>query len=417
MKEVSKYIIQFIKQHFINKKKSPPLSDSSKQFVIQLYNHIITADSHWRTVQSEIISNSYTYDFTKESFPKGTQYNYMHAGIKNLIETSNKVGKKYSFVLNGQTIDIHLIYPFSKKDPVNKLSFKKQNTYFNNIAHRIYLWLYVANDIKQNKCSESLSVYIYLTELFKLLPDKHAMIDEIHANTAFTTSCSSKNEIHVFREEEWFKVFIHETFHCSGMDFSHSRELTEIANHKIREIFPVNIDIALFETYCELFANNMNILFYIYLNHTFEKNKDIKIIQEYEKYLYLEQMFSCFQCVKVLRHYHLTFEDLYSLKDASNKKRSIYKENTNVLSYYVLKTIYLWNMEYVYQWVLQSNHKSLKFLENEENLHSFIQIIADHYKNESFLYNIQLIEQWFSFKKNNNAHKIENVTLRMTAIE
>ena len=40
MKEVSKYIIQFIKQHFINKKKSPPLSDSSKQFVIQLYNHI-----------------------------------------------------------------------------------------------------------------------------------------------------------------------------------------------------------------------------------------------------------------------------------------------------------------------------------------------------------------------------------------
>lgn len=413
MKEVSKYIIQFINRNFVNKETPAVLSDSSKQFVSQLYNHIVNAGSQWRTVQSEILGNSYTYDFTKEPFPKGNDYNYMHVDIRNLIETSDKIGKKYSFTINGQTIQVHLIYPFSKKDPVNKLSLKKQNTYFDNIAHRIYVWLCVANRIKQNKCSDVLNIYIYLTNLFKLLPDKHAMIDQIHANTAFTTSCSSKNEIHVFREEEWFKVFIHETFHCSGIDFSHSRELSNIANDKIREIFPVNIDIGLFETYCELFANNMNILFYIY----FKDTSIDKVIQEYEKYLYLEQLFSCFQFVKVLHHSHLTFENLYSLKTLPTQQRSIYKENTNVLSYYILKTIYLWNMEYVYQWVLHSNNKSLKFLETKENLYSFIRVISDHYKDDSFLYNIRQMEEWFSFKKNKSSHKIENVTLRMTALE
>ena len=413
MKEVSKYIIQFIKQHFINKKTPTVLSDTSKELISRLYNDIHTAGSHWKTVESDILENSYTYDFPKDPLPKGQQYRYMHKNIRKLIETSDKIGKRYSFEINGQMIHVHLIYPFSEKDPVNKLSLKKQNTYFDNMIHRIYLWLYVSNQMKQNKCSQVLNIYFYLTHLFKLLPDKDAMIDQIHANTAFTTSCSSENEIHVFREEEWFKVFIHETFHSSGIDFSHSGELTEIANHKISEIFPVNIDIGLFETYCELFANNMNILFYIY----FKETPLHKVIQEYEKYLYLEQLFSCFQCVKVLHHYDLTFEDLYSLKSLPTQKRTIYKEKTNVLSYYVFKSIYMWNMEFVYQWVLQSNNKSLKFLETKENLHSFIGIISDHYKDDSFLYNIRQMESWFSSTKNKSAHKIENVTLRMTALE
>jgi len=81
MKEVSKYIIQFIKQHFINKKTPTVLSDTSKQLISRLYNQIHTAVSHWKIVESDILENSYTYDFPKDPFLKGEQYHYMHKNI------------------------------------------------------------------------------------------------------------------------------------------------------------------------------------------------------------------------------------------------------------------------------------------------------------------------------------------------
>ena len=61
---------------------------------------------------------------------------------------------------------------------------------------------------------------MYLTPHKKKLPKQYNLIDREHANTAFTTSCQTETEICIFREEEWFKTFIHETFHNMGMDFT-----------------------------------------------------------------------------------------------------------------------------------------------------------------------------------------------------
>lgn len=409
MKEISKYIIQFITHSFSNGYKPPSLSDTSKQFIAQLYNNIQNAESQWRTVDTP-----YTYDFTKDPLPKGNMYSYMRPEIKELIETSMKIGKKYTFSINSQTIQLHIVFPFSQKDPAYQISSQKQTRYFHDIAHRVYLWLYLANDIKKNKCSHELHIYIYLTNLFKIMPSNDLdTIDQIHANTAYTTSCSSKNEIYIFREEEWFKVLIHETFHSSGMDFSHSDKLTQLANTQIRTIFPIPVDnLALYETYCELFANNINILFYLYNKQT----PETRVIKEYEKYLYYEQLFACFQCVKVLRHSHLIFENLYQMDPVSIRKRNLYKEKVNAFSYYILKSIYIWNMESVYQWVLQSNHKSLKFIQTPANINRFIHIIAENYQTNSFNSKIKEVENWY-LSNPTDINKIEHVTLRMSVTE
>jgi L-rhamnose isomerase len=64
-------------------------------------------------------------------------------------------------------------------------------------------------------------IYIYHTSLLKILPNTNVdILNENNVNTAFTRTCPSNSEIVVFRKEEWFKVFIHETFHSFGIDFA-----------------------------------------------------------------------------------------------------------------------------------------------------------------------------------------------------
>ena len=41
-----------------------------------------------------------------------------------------------------------------------------------------------------------------------------------HVNSGYTYTCKENNEIVIYREEEWLKVLIHESFHAYGLDFS-----------------------------------------------------------------------------------------------------------------------------------------------------------------------------------------------------
>jgi len=141
-------------------------------------------------------------------------------------------------------------------------------------VERMFIWLSIAYAYSPVNCAKNLNVYLYLTDLKKMLPTIDASpIDWEHANTAFTYSCreehiSSHNEnndnkeiseINIFREEEWFKVFIHETIHCMGLDFSHMD--TGFSNSKIHSIFNINVDVKLFESYTECLAEIMNSIF------------------------------------------------------------------------------------------------------------------------------------------------------------
>jgi hypothetical protein len=107
---------------------------------------------------------------------------------------------------------------------------------------------------------QNLTIYIYLTQEKKRLPnDPNAVLGRENANTAFTTSCTSDTEIHLYREEEWFKVFIHETIHSYGLDFSTMNNSS--ANAQIRKIFGVSSDVRLYESYTEYWAEIVHMCF------------------------------------------------------------------------------------------------------------------------------------------------------------
>ena len=101
-----------------------------------------------------------------------------------------------------------------------------------------------------------------MTDFKKKLPEKSVdILSPINCNTAVTTGCLEKTEIIIYRKEEWFKVFIHETFHSLGLDFA-NYSTAEFENG-IKSIFPLkNLDIT--ETYAEFWGTILNCAFCSY---------------------------------------------------------------------------------------------------------------------------------------------------------
>jgi hypothetical protein len=198
--------------------------------------------------------------------------------------------------------------------------------------------LQVATLYASPNCSKKVTVYLYLTDLKKLLPKKNKIeLDAEHANTAFTTSCQLETEIILYRREEWFKVFIHESFHNLGLDFAGSKT-------NLSQIFPINSEFKLYETYTELWAELMNIIFIdVASGKPFNKVR-------LEKYIQIERKFSLIQSAKILNHFGITYSDILT-----GKAKEKYKEDTEVFCYFILKTILLYNCNDFIEWL--DNHQ------------------------------------------------------------
>jgi DNA-directed RNA polymerase beta subunit len=248
------------------------------------------------------------------------------------------------------------------------------------------------------------------------------IIDVIHANTAFTTSCNNTTEINLFREEEWFKVFIHETFHCLGLDFSHYNEIVNISKDRILSLFHINSDIKLYETYCEMGAELINILFYLFLMETKRKHKSISL----ENIIKNEQIFSIFQSCKVLSQLEMNYEDLFEDREHDNK----YKENTNVFSYYIVKSILIFHLEDYIQFIINKNNKSFNIVNNkiknddidnfkQQNINDFCDLIEKNYKNKNYLEWMNYMNEWLRIHKKSKkfSKSLEYNTLKMTILE
>jgi len=257
-------------------------------------------------------------------------YSHIPDEIKQEFESTSQQGIKCETKLaRGRNAVIYIAMPSHSSDRSRIDSF----------LTNILTWLNFVSNIASPKCSQTLHIYLLLTDAKKRLPGSDAEpIDMIHANTAFTTSCSAMNSIFVYRREEWFKVFMHETFHCFGLDFSSS--LDDKSNERILSLFPAvdpQTDIRLYETFCEMWAELFNLMFCICSARFSEKR--------FRNALLKEQIFSVRQSNKILKRAGYKYKDL--LKSQSSQ---LYKENTPAFSYYVIKSIMLWNLDRFVKW-------------------------------------------------------------------
>ena len=312
---------------------------------------------YWKSICSEISKTSVplTTKIAVDDIPMSDMYSYIPDKIRNEFETSQQSCFKCDIVLkSGRNVKIYIATPENRTINIK--------IYLRNII----AWLNFVGEVASPECAQTLNIYLLLTDAKKRFPDRDTdPIDMIHANTAFTTSCSSNNSIFIFRREEWFKVFMHETFHSFGLDFSSSG--SDESNRRILSIFPVidpSTDIRLYETFCEMWAEIFNIMFCIFMDKhgkysNFESDRFFVTLQK-------ERIFSINQSNKILRRTGYQYSDIFkrsSSQHSSTKlpseNHSYYHENTQAFSYYVIKSIMLWYLDKFIGWCLAHNGDNL----------------------------------------------------------
>ena len=341
------------------------------------------------------------YKFSIEhNIHNAESYNYIPLIVRENIENiKNNLSNCLSceFLLNNRKIKIFFI--------LDKKITKKIIEKYTNFVFLITVWLYIISKYSSCKCSQKLNIYIYSSSLLKMLPRQNIVLNQEQINTAFTSLCS---EIIIFRNEEWFKVFIHETLHNFNLDFSNMN--LEKCNRIIKNIFHVNSDVNLYEAYAEFWGRIMNISFISYI-HTTNFNNFSKV---FERLLNVEISYSNFQMIKILDHMNLTYHDI------TNNFQEKYKESTNVLSYFVITNILIFNYIDFLSWCYLDNNL-YNFKKTNAKILDFCKFIKSKYYDDKFLENIDRINEFYlKTKMSKNKNKKINYlikNLRMTIYE
>jgi hypothetical protein len=321
------------------------ISKKMHDIVKLLKENVVEADAFVQTLSIRRLKSN------KMPKPKTFSYNSLPAPIREQIGI-------YVIQYSIPNMNIYFI----TNNQINAMEERKYNEY----AHWMFVWLRIASQTT-NKCVKKLDVFVYHTDAMKVLPNNTAQaLSQEHVNTAFTRNCGS--EIVIFRKEEWFKVFLHETFHTFSLDFSAMN--TSVCKNRILTIFPVQSQVNLEESYSECWARIINAVFcsYFYPTHSVFY------------FLEMEQMHAAYQVVKVLNHMGLLYKDLYNKK--SGKKRQLFQENTNVLSYYIITFILLQHVDDLLVWCFERNENVFCFKKSSHQLNEYCDFIESKYKSK-----------------------------------
>jgi len=350
--------------------------------LIELINNI----SHIKTIEKTII-----HDKGIGIIKYSPSYNYIPTEIKENIEENEFVNQLHEFKLpSGRKVKLHIIY--------DSLSNYK---IINELSDKVILWLSFLDNISSSKCSKRLNIYILRTEHLKLLPKPNEEIGRSNANSAFTFSCKENNEIFIFRKEESFKVFVHETIHNFGLDFSSLDQ--KKANLVLKSCFQgldKSVDYKIYESYCEIWAQLINIIFKVKnQRHAYSKVSE---------YIFYEKLWSIFQCSKILNHYKITYVNLF-------KDTNIYTERkTSIFSYYVLKTIGLININHFLNYCRSENNHILDFNQNQEQIVKYCNLLCDNSNNLELKSYLSKMHFFFKTNKNTKKYIVPLITLRMS---
>ena len=301
---------------------------------------------------------------------------------------------------------------------LNEKDFNKLKYLEKKIIYALKM-IYFCLLFKNNNVLKKLSVNLYLTGEKKLIPEnKLVTLGPNESNTAVTYACTENGSILIFREEEWEKVLLHELFHSLCLDFS--VEKYRMLRKGIKQLYDINSDFEISETYTEFWATIINSCFVSYDLLEDKKNIDNYILFV-NFFIHLEKVFAIFQCVKILDYMGLRYINLISKKDIDKGFRELlYKESTNIFAYYILKMVLLYNVDDFLLWCKKVNVNILSFDKTPQNFTKFLKFIKSKYKTEEFMKDIEKMELFYntfmrSYKGSDKERLIR--TMRMTMIE
>jgi len=380
-------------------KKTPAENKLFETSLISLYEDIYRAN--------EIVfkAGCFTYKELRQSdikTPELSSGRYFPTAIQNYIK-DNQQGQ-LSFAcgnVGGREIHIHF-----------SLFGNQHNETYIQYAKMMYIWLSICDKYASKTCAATLNIYIYPTPFTKMLPaSPSGILGPEHVNTAFTAACAPVGQLIIFREEEWFKVFIHETFHAYGLDFA----MSEFGDLKktLFQIFPIKSDFDVYEAYTETWARIINCAFCGFNALTNKKDKKTFILNS-NFCLEMERMFAIYQCTKILGFMGLKYVDLYEKTAHQTYLRTnLYRENTHVFAYYILTATFLNDYKGFILWCKAHNKSLLKFEATTENFDAFSAYIDKNYSCISLLSGITYMD---NLNKQDSSKKKLTKTTRMSII-
>jgi hypothetical protein len=424
-----------IYQKMTPENEAPSLSSPSLSFQLTEVKNSATDLPHPR-ILSEL---QRTYDIQRSrrggvGDGGGDDDRYIPYKVYEYIREKSEYCIRFQANIHGRTISLFFItFPESHISVCRKHGRQRGDTHasanvcaseiaaYRIYAYKVFVWLFIVTGLADKECSENgLNVYFYMTPFKKERPaGDDAVISAIHANTGLTRNCETHGEIVVYRTEEWFKVFIHESMHNFNMDFIDID--LKSANEQLRRTFCIpHDDILLFETYTETWARIINTIFNTYFQGHDNDNTDATasrshFIRAVREKLAENAMFYAYQAVKVLEIMGLKYAHI-TVQSAENTEmcRKRYAEDTNVYAYYILGGILSVNAMPFISWCCENNSgSSIRFSRSAGNLPRFVEFIGRATRDPVIVGLISFIEDASSSASSHTTAVIKN-TMRMT---
>tara|TARA_Y100001935_G_scaffold255449_1_gene268552 strand:+ start:2613 stop:3860 length:1248 start_codon:yes stop_codon:yes gene_type:complete len=351
--------------------KQSRYKNSLNKIYEHIYDDIVNGEKYYNSIVP-IKAKVHVKDKIKR--PELLNHYFVPHTIRNYIEEQGLQQLEYRFNVGQREINVRIML-FNKDDLMNLHKYEEYISF-------VCIWLHICGQYSTNKCSKTLSIYLYPTPLKKVLPARKTEVISVeNVNTALTTRCKHNGEIIIYRQEEWMKVFIHETFHTFGLDVD--AHFDTAMNNMLLSEFSVNSNFSVSEAYTETWARIMNAAFSSYRSMKVkdEGRKEFMLYLDFS--LQIERMYSLVQLNKILMFMDMNYLVFMKSRNQNIKKNSkiqqlmLYKEdpNTNVFGYYILTGL-LMNCYYDFLiWCSSTNLSLFKFSGTRENSGKFVDLI------------------------------------------
>ena len=367
----------------------------------KIINAINVEKSRYQETNKTIIKNKITTIVDK--YLKSSKY--IDISIINFIITNvyNCKIVSYKNTIKGK------IYVFDFIIYTNKISMKKLDF----IVEKMLLILQVLIAISNNILRNGQHVTFFLTPFKKKLNfNNNVILGAKNVNSGFTNPFLINGLTFIYRNEEFFKVFIHESIHYYGIDKALLKDLNSNDNYnKFINLFNItnkgSINIGINEGLTEFWTFIMYICSLSYKKEVTLPN----FIYEVERLYKIELAHILFQLVKILNYNNLTYSQLL------NKSNHKYSESSHIFSYYIVKTLLVYNIEDLYK----SNIFDLNFSNNINiclkpdiiSINKFLNILFKYALDTNF---IKLVTKVTDFYNNYKNYKNENVNYKQEFI-
>lgn len=403
MKEDSKVLLSKLvhirNANYTSSRRFKPvtLTKEGYELIKHLFEKLHSFNGKWEGEKKEVMSRIRRL----LTIPTSNDYSFIPVKLRTEIERVCRHHISCTFTFGSRVFTVFICMKTA------------DDAYIQMMIRRIYLWLSIASEQVSQTCSKTVSIYFYLIDKKKELV-LNEQIDLVHVNTAFTTGCQPHTNVHIFREEEWFRAVVHESFHNLGFDFLQLDDALQVeAETRIRAIFPVKMrEIRFNETYCEMWAEIINNIFFVYLNDPppplLNKSAIERLVKQFKQMMFFEGMFSVWQCVKILNHNNLLYGQLYKESFASK-----YKEKTQGFSYYILKSIFMMHIsQFLHFCATNSENHSLRFMLNRTSIRNYTSIIEEKHNSKKMKDGLSIME-----KEIVHAKGVWKNTLRMSLFD